>query len=136
MIYRCPWAENDPLMREYHDKEWGIPLHNDQKLFEFMVLDAFQAGLSWKTILHKRKNFEKAFDNFKPKKIASYSMEGYERLLNDSGIIRNRTKIQAIITNAQRFLEVQKEFGSFDKYVWQFTNNKPIVNEYKELDDF
>lgn len=134
--YRCPWAESDDLMRAYHDTEWGVPLHEDQKLFEFIILDAFQAGLSWRTILHKRKNFEKAFSNFDPAKITHYIKEDYERLLEDPGIIRNRAKIQATITNAQRFLEVQKEFGSFDRYLWDFVNGEPIVNNYKKLEDF
>lgn len=134
--YHCPWAESDELMEKYHDKEWGVPLHEERKIFEFMVLDAFQAGLSWKTILHKRKNFEKAFDNFEPGKIAHYNKEDYERLLVDSGIIRNRQKIQATITNAQRFLEIQAEFGSFDKYIWNFVGGVPIVNHHKRLEDF
>lgn len=136
MKYRCLWAENDTLMKKYHDEEWGVPLHDDRKLFEFMVLDAFQAGLSWKTILHRRQSFAEAFSNFQPEKIAAYNMEDYERLLNDTGIIRNRAKIQTSITNAQRYLEVQAEFDSFDKYIWGFVNNKPIVNKYKKLEDF
>ncbi len=136
MIYHCPWADTDDLMREYHDKEWGVPLHNDRKLFEFIVLDAFQAGLSWRTVLHKRKNFALAFDNFEPKVISGYDIKKYEKLLNDSGIVRNRAKIQATITNAQKFIEVQAEFGSFDKYIWGFVDNKPIVNQNKKLEDF
>lgn len=136
MIYRCPWSEGDELMRDYHDKEWGVPLRNDQKIFEFMVLDAFQAGLSWKTILHKRKNFEKALANFQPGKIARYGLDDYERLLNDKNIIRNRAKIQATITNAQKFLEVKDEFGSFSKYIWEFVDNKPIVNRIRDLSEF
>lgn len=136
MSYRCPWADTDELMRNYHDKEWGVPLHDDRKIFEFMVLDAFQAGLSWKTILYKRKNFEKAFDWFVLQKIAHYVIKDYNRLLNDVGIIRNRAKIQSTITNAQKFLEVQDEFGSFDKYIWGFVDGGPIVNKYKKLEDF
>lgn len=132
---RCPWPGSDSLMIAYHDEEWGIPLHDDQKLFEFIVLDAFQAGLSWKTILHKRAGFQKAFDNFDPEKIAKYGMKDYELLLGNTGIIRNRSKIQATITNAQKFLEVRDDFGSFDKYIWAFVNNKPIVNQYKSLED-
>ena len=134
--YRCPWSETDDLMRAYHDSEWGVPLHDDRKIFEFMVLDAFQAGLSWKTVLHKRKNFEKAFDNFDAEKIADYGKSDYERLLGDAGIIRNRAKIQATITNAQKFLEVQTEFGSFDRYLWNFVGGKVVVNNCKRLEDF
>jgi DNA-3-methyladenine glycosylase I len=123
-------------MKNYHDTEWGVPLHDDQKIFEFMVLDAFQAGLSWKTILHRRVGFEKAFDGFNPQKVARYDMKDYNRLLNDEAIIRNRSKIQATITNAQKFLEVQEEFGSFDRYIWAFVDNKTIVNACKKLEDF
>lgn len=130
---RCPWPSDDELMIVYHDHEWGVPLHNDRKLFEFMVLDAFQAGLSWRTVLHKRENFKKAFDNFDPKLISKYGKEKYESLLSDAGIIRNRAKINATITNAQKFLEVQKEFGSFDKYIWQFVGNKPKLNKWTRL---
>ena|SRR3990167_10953170 len=132
---RCPWPGGDNLMIEYHDKEWGTPLHDDRKIFEFMVLDAFQAGLSWKTILHRREGFRKAFTNFVPEKIAHYNMRDYQRLLKDTAIIRNRAKIQATITNAQKFLEVQGEFGSFNKYIWAFVNDKPIVNRCKRLED-
>ncbi len=134
--YRCPWPSDDKLMIDYHDQEWGVPLREDRKIFEFIVLDAFQAGLSWKTILHRREGFRKAFDNFVPEKIAQYNMKDYERLLNDTSIIRNRSKIQSTITNAQKFLEVREEFGSFDKYIWEFVNGKPIVNNYKSLEDF
>lgn len=133
---RCPWPANDELMIQYHDEEWGVPLHDDRKLFEFMVLDAFQAGLSWRTVLHKRENFEKAFDNFVPSKIAGYGQKDYERLLNDAGIIRNRAKIQATINNAQKFLQVSNEFGSFGKFLWKFVNNEPIVNTCEKLQDF
>jgi DNA-3-methyladenine glycosylase I len=127
----CTWPGDDELMNAYHDNEWGTPLHDDRKLFEFLVLDAFQAGLSWKTILHKRKNFEKAFSGFDAKKIAKYDDKKTEALMQDAGIIRNRLKILATVTNAQRFLEIQKEFGSFDKYIWQFTGHKTIVNNWK-----
>lgn len=133
---RCPWPADDRLMLAYHDEEWGVPLHDDCKIFEFLVLDAFQAGLSWKTVLHKRENFRAVFDNFNPEKIALYNKEDYERLLNDSGIIRNRAKINATFTNALAFLEVQKEFGSFEHYLWGFVDNKPLVNKYKSLQDF
>ncbi len=129
----CPWPQNNPLMIKYHDEEWGVPLHNDTKLFEFMILDAFQAGLSWNTIINKRKNFRKAFDNFNPVKISKYGNSEFEELMNDVGIIRNRLKILAAIENAKRFLEVKKEFGSFDKYIWQFTGGKTIVNNWKSL---
>jgi DNA-3-methyladenine glycosylase I len=129
---RCAWI-SDPLMQRYHDEEWGVPLHDDRKLFEFMVLDAFQAGLSWKTILNKRENFRKAFDNFDAIKISAYDEAKYVSLLNDAGIIRNRAKIRATITNAQAFLDVQKEFGTFDKYIWSFVDHKTIINSWKSL---
>ncbi len=132
---RCNWPGDDSLMIKYHDEEWGVPVHNDRLLFEYMILDAFQAGLSWRTVLHKRENFRKAFDNFDPKKISKFGKKDYERLLGDAGIIRNRAKINAAITNAERFLEVQKEFGSFDKYIWQFTNGKTKVNKFKNLSE-
>lgn len=122
----CTWPGNDPLMIAYHDNEWGVPLHDDDKLFEFLVLEGFQAGLSWKTILHKRENFRKAFDNFNAKKIARYSEQKVEELMQNAGIVRNRLKILGTIKNAQCFLEVQKEFGSFDRYIWQFTGHKTI----------
>lgn len=129
----CTWPSGNPLMIEYHDKEWGVPLHNDRKLFEYMILDAFQAGLSWNTIINKRKNFRKAFDNFDPVKISKYSEKKIESLMNDTGIIRNNLKIRAAITNAKAFLEVRKEFGTFDKYIWQFTGGKTIHNKWKTL---
>lgn len=132
---RCNWPGDDQLMITYHDEEWGTPVHDDRLLFEYMILDAFQAGLSWRTVLHKRENFRKAFDNFDPKKIAKYGKKEYERLVGDVGIIRNRAKINAAITNAERFLETQKEFGSFDKYIWQFTKGKTKVNKFKKLTD-
>ena len=123
---RCFWTGDDPLMIEYHDNEWGEPVHDDQKLFEYLILDAFQAGLSWRTILHKRENFRRAFDNFDATKIARYTDKDRQRLLADAGIVRNKLKINAAINNAQRFLEVQREFGSFDKYIWQFTNYQTL----------
>ena len=119
---RCEWPGEDELMIQYHDKEWGKPCHNDKKLFEYVILDTFQAGLSWRTILHKRENFRKAFHRFNPKKIAKYTTKDVKRLMNDAGIIRNRLKILGAITNAKKFFEVKKEFGSFDKYLWHFTN--------------
>ncbi len=125
-LTRCTWPGEDTLMQQYHDEEWGVPLHNDQKLFEFMILDAFQAGLSWKTILHKRENFRKAFANFDVAKVAKFTDEKIEQLILDAGIIRNRQKIVATVNNARLFMDVQKEFGSFDKYIWQFTDHKTI----------
>ncbi len=132
---RCSWTADDALMNAYHDTEWGVPLHDDRKLFEFMVLDAFQAGLSWKTILYKRKNFEKAFDNFDYKKIAHYSEKKIKALLNDAGIIRNRLKIRGTVKNAQAFLAVQKEFRTFDAYIWQFTKYKTLQGKRKMMHD-
>ena len=133
---RCAWPgseEKNKLMIEYHDNEWGTPAHDDQRLFEYLILDTFQAGLSWRTILHKRENFRKAFHGFNPEKIAKYGEKDVERLMNDAGIIRNKLKIQGAIANAKKFLEMQKEFGSFDKYIWQFTGHKVINNKIKSL---
>jgi len=118
-------------MIDYHDKEWGAPLHDDRKLFEFITLDAFQAGLSWSTIINKRENFRKAFDNFEAEKISKYGEAKIRKLLNDEGIIRNKLKIYATIENAKLFLKLRKEFGSFDKYIWQFTDGKTIINKWK-----
>jgi DNA-3-methyladenine glycosylase I len=129
---RCAWAKK-PLDIEYHDKEWGVPLHDDDKLFEFMVLEGFQAGLSWSTILNKRENFRKAFDNFDYQKIAKYDQNKIDSLLQDAGIIRNKLKINATITNAKAFMQVQSEFGSFDKYIWSFTGGKTIVNSWDDM---
>ncbi|MCK4715496.1 MAG: DNA-3-methyladenine glycosylase I [Candidatus Marinimicrobia bacterium] len=130
---RCAWPANDPLMIEYHDTEWGVPVHDDRKLFEFLVLDAFQAGLSWSTILKKRENFRKAFDNFDPGRIAQYNAKKICELLNDASIIRNRAKVNATVKNAKAFLEVQNEFRTFDKYIWQFVGGKPIINKWKSM---
>ena len=133
---RCAWPgnpEKESLMIKYHDEEWGVPAHDDKKLFEYLLLDTFQAGLSWRTILHKRENFRKAFHGFNPEKIAKYGEKDVERLMNDAGIIRNKLKIQGAIANAKKFLEMQKEFGSFDKYIWQFTGHKVINNKIKSL---
>jgi DNA-3-methyladenine glycosylase I len=127
-LNNCTWPASDPLMIEYHDNEWGVPLHNDKKLFEFLVLDAFQAGLSWKTILHKRENFRKLFDDFDPKIIVKYDEQKVQALLQDTSIIRNQAKIRATISNAQAFLNIQKEFGTFDRYIWQFTKGKTLTN--------
>tara|TARA_Y100000034_G_C6851255_1_gene386233 strand:+ start:287 stop:853 length:567 start_codon:yes stop_codon:yes gene_type:complete len=133
---RCHWPTNNELMIKYHDEEWGVPVHDDKKLFEFLLLDAFQAGLSWSTILNKRENFRKAFHNFDYKKIAKYTDEDQARLLENAGIIRNRLKIKSTILNAQIFQEIQKEFSSFSKYIWQFVNNKPIKNKIKTIKDY
>jgi DNA-3-methyladenine glycosylase I len=133
MKARCPWPSDDKLMIKYHDKEWGVPLHNDKKLFEFLILEGFQAGLSWKTILHKRKNFRKAFDNFDFNKVAKYDKRKVNSLLKDTGIIRNRLKIEGAISNANAFLQVRKEYGTFNKYMWGFVNGKPIQNKFKSL---
>lgn len=127
----CTWPANDTLMIEYHDMEWGTPVYDDKKLFEFMVLDAFQAGLSWKTILYRRKGFEKAFAGFDVKKVAKFDIAKMEKLMQDEGIIRNKLKIVATVKNAQLFMDVQKEYGTFAKYIWQFVGGKPIVNKYK-----
>lgn len=135
MKKRCFWVSDDPLYIEYHDNEWGVPVYDDDKLFEFLILETFQAGLSWITILKKRENFRKAFDNFDYKKIAKYSEDKYEELLQDAGIIRNKLKIKATITNAQLFMKVQEEFGSFSKYIWDFTNGKPIINKFEKREE-
>jgi DNA-3-methyladenine glycosylase I len=132
---RCEWVGRDPLMIQYHDKEWGVPVHDDRKLFEFLVLDAMQAGLSWMTVLKKRENFRTAFDNYNLQKITKYDENKVRSLLSDKGIIRNRLKIKASIQNAGAFLEVQKEFGSFDAYIWQFVGGNPILNSCKRLED-
>jgi DNA-3-methyladenine glycosylase I len=130
---RCGWSSKEAIYIEYHDKEWGTPLHDDQKLFEFLVLESFQAGLSWLTVLKKRDNFRKAFANFDAKKVAKFDAKKVEQLMQDAGIIRNRLKIEAAINNANIFLAIQKEFGSFDKYIWGFVGGKPIVNSRKTL---
>lgn len=127
----CYWPGNDELMNQYHDEEWGVPVFEDKKHFEFIVLDTFQAGLSWKTILYKRENFRKAFDKFDVKKISKYDEAKVQSLLQDAGIIRNQLKVRATITNAQSFMAIQKEFGDFNTYIWQFVNNKPIVNKFQ-----
>jgi len=132
MEVRC-WASDDPLLIDYHDNEWGVPLHDDQRLFEFLMLDAFQAGLSWSIILKKRENFRQAFSGFNPVKIAKYNTAKIKHLLQDSGIVRNKLKIESSITNAKSFLEIREEFGSFDKYIWQFVDYKRIRNKWKSL---
>jgi len=135
MVNRCSWANYNDAMKDYHDKEWGTPVHDDQLLFEFLVLEGAQAGLSWNTILQKRENFRTAFDNFDYNKIAKYNEQKVEDLLNNKGIIRNRGKIEAVIANAKAYIEVKKEFDTFDKYIWQFVNNKPQINKFKTLED-
>lgn len=131
--HRCPWCGTDPLYVKYHDEEWGVPVHDDAKHFEFLVLESAQAGLSWITVLRKRENYRKALDGFDVIKIAQYDDKKLEELLLNPGIIRNRLKLNATINNAKRFLEVVKEFGSFDTYIWSFTNNKTISNSFTSL---
>ncbi|MEN8123044.1 MAG: DNA-3-methyladenine glycosylase I [Bacteroidota bacterium] len=134
-LTRCEWTSNNPFNNEYHDNEWGVPVHDDQKLFEFLILDAFQAGLSWLTILKKRNNFRKAFDNFDAEKIALYNENKIQELLNNAGIIRNKLKVRAAVTNALVFLNIKEEFGSFDRYIWQFVNHKTIINKWERMED-
>tara|TARA_B100001167_G_C16690085_1_gene266556 strand:+ start:251 stop:820 length:570 start_codon:yes stop_codon:yes gene_type:complete len=128
---RCEWAANS-LLERYHDHEWGVPLHNDKKLFEFLILDGAQAGLTWALILKRRKEYQKAFSNFQPEKIISYSKKDVNSLLKNKGIIRNKMKIESVINNAKKFLQVKDEFGSFNKYIWSFVGNKTITNSYKK----
>ncbi|MFV0530663.1 MAG: DNA-3-methyladenine glycosylase I [Flavobacteriales bacterium] len=130
---RCDWANGSVLYQKYHDEEWGRPVYDDKTIFEFLTLETFQAGLSWITILKKRNNFRKAFDNFDYKKIAKYNEDKFEELLQNEGIIRNKLKIRATISNAQYFMKVQNEFGSFSKYIWGFVGGKPIQNQWKTL---
>lgn len=130
-VKRCNWAGSDPLYIDYHDSEWGVPLYDDQKLFEFLTLETFQAGLSWITVLRKRENFRSVFDNFDYNKVSKYDESKISLLLNDAGIIRNRLKINAAVNNANAFLEIRKEYGSFSKYIWSFTSGKPINNSFK-----
>ena len=132
MKHRCFWVTESKLYQDYHDNEWGQPVFDDATLFEFLILETFQAGLSWITILNKRENFRKAFDNFDYKKIAKYQESKYESLLQDAGIIRNKLKIKSAITNAQLFIEIQQEFGSFSKFIWSYVDDKPIINNFKE----
>lgn len=132
---RCHWCTGDDLYEAYHDEEWGHPVYDDDTLFEFLILETFQAGLSWITVLRKRENFRKAFDSFDYKKIANYKQDKIDSLLQDAGIIRNKLKVNATITNAQAFIKVQEEFSSFSKYIWGFVNGKPIKNNFKTLKD-
>lgn len=135
-IQRCTWAEGDQMMQAYHDNEWGVPVHDDRKLFEFLVLESAQAGLSWRTILNRRENYRKAFAGFDPVKVARFDENDIEKLLQDSGIIRNRAKIEAAVNNAKRFLEIRKEFGSFSEYSWQFVNHRPIRHKIAKTADY
>lgn len=134
---RCPWVDQGkPDYVDYHDLEWGVPIHEDRRLFEFLVLESAQAGLSWYTVLRKRENYRVAFDDFNPAAVALYDEQKIEALLQNPGIIRNRLKVLAVINNAQRFLEIQQEFGSFDAYVWRFVDGQPLVNEINALEDY
>ncbi len=135
MKNRCEWCGTDELYVKYHDEEWGVPVHDDKKQFEFLILEGAQAGLSWLTVLRKRENYRKAFDGFDVNKVAKYSEKKIEKLLQNSGIIRNKLKVRSAVSNAKAFIEVQKEFGSFDKYIWQFVNNKPIINKWKSMSE-
>ncbi|MBN2091161.1 DNA-3-methyladenine glycosylase I [candidate division KSB1 bacterium] len=130
---RCPWPGTDEMYIKYHDEEWGVPVHDDRKHFEFLILEGAQAGLSWRTILLRRDNYRQAYDFFDPQKVARYDENKIAELLNNAGIIRNRLKIRSSVNNAKQFLAVQQEFGSFDKYLWSFVDFKPVVNEWKEL---
>ncbi|MHA2249143.1 MAG: DNA-3-methyladenine glycosylase I [Candidatus Kariarchaeaceae archaeon] len=134
-LVRCDWTGTNELMIQYHDTEWGVPLHNDLLLFEFLCLEGAQAGLSWQTILNKRENYRIAFDGFDPRNICKYKENKIKELMKDTGIVRNRKKIEAFIINATKFLEIQEEYGSFDKYIWSFVDNKPIKNVSKVLSD-
>ena len=130
---RCAWASGNEGLRDYHDAEWGVPVHDDKRLFEFLILEGAQAGLSWDTILAKRENYRKALDGFDPKRISKYTTKKKKALMRDAGIVRNRLKIGAAVQNAKAFLAVQKEFGSFDDYIWRFTGGKPIHNHWRSL---
>jgi DNA-3-methyladenine glycosylase I len=130
---RCPWCGTNELYVKYHDEEWGIPVHDDKKHFEFLVLESAQAGLNWLTILKKRENYRKAYDGFDALKVSQYDKEKMEELMQNEGIIRNRRKIEASINNAKHFLEIQKEFGSFDNYIWTFVDNKPVINHWENI---
>ena len=133
MLTRCAWAGTDPLLVRYHDTEWGVPLHDDRRLFEFLVLESAQAGLSWITILRKRENYRQAFDGFDPQRVAAYDAARIEQLLGNPNIVRNRRKIEAAVRNARVFLEIQDEFGSFDAYLWRFVSGRPRINRWKTI---
>lgn len=130
---RCPWCGNDELYIKYHDEEWGVPVHDERKHFEFLVLESAQAGLSWITILRKRENYRRVYDDFDPVKVAQYDENKIDELLQNEGIIRNRRKIEASINNAKMFLKIQSEYGSFDKYIWSFVYDKPVVNHWEDI---
>jgi len=132
-MVRCDWAGDDPLMISYHDEEWGVAVHDDRKLFEFLVLEGAQAGLSWRTVLRKRENYRRAFHGFDPERVARYGRKEKTRLLSDPGIIRNRAKVESAVSNARRVLDLRAEFGSFDAYLWRFPGGKPIVNRFRTL---
>ncbi len=134
-LKRCSWADGSELEHDYHDNEWGVPLHDDRKLFEFLVLEGAQAGLSWLTILKKRENYRKLFDNFEVEKVARYNKRKIESLLNNPGIVRNRLKVESTVSNARAFINVQDEFGSFDTYIWQYVGGKPVINRWKRWQD-
>ncbi len=134
-LKRCGWAQGSELEQDYHDREWGVPLHDDRKLFEFVTLEGAQAGLSWATILKKRENYRKLFADFDVEKVARYNTRKIESLLNNPGIVRNRLKVESTISNARAFIEITNEFGSFDSYIWQFTDGKPMVNRWKTMQD-
>ena len=136
-LKRCPWPVfEDPLYVKYHDREWGVPVRDDRKIYEFLVLEIFQAGLSWRTVLHKREDFRRAYDDFNVETVSRFNGRDVARLLKDEGIIRNRLKIRAAINNAERFLEVRKEFGTFSKYMWTWVGGKPILHKFRSLDDY
>jgi len=135
MIKRCEWVTKENLYIEYHDKEWGVPVYDDRKLFEMICLEGAQAGLSWWTILKKRENYRKAFDNFEAEKIAKYTDEKINLLMENKGIVRNRRKIESVINNAKLFLEIQKKYGSFSNYIWSFVDNTPIINSWKSIEE-
>jgi len=135
MPNRCEWAGTDPDYLKYHDTEWGVPVHDDRLLFEFLILEGAQAGLSWLTVLRKRDNYRAAFDNFDPEKVAGYDVKKQAELLLNPGIIRNRLKVKSAVRNARAFLQIQEEFGSFDKYIWDFVDGKPIINRWKKMSD-
>jgi len=131
ILIRCAWSGSDPLYQAYHDKEWGVPVHDDRRFFEMLILEGAQAGLSWSTILRKRENYRVAFDGFDPEKVSRYSKTRVDKLMKNEGIVRNRLKIESTVLNARAFLAVQKEFGSFDRYLWQFVGGKPLMNHWR-----
>lgn len=135
MIKRCEWGNYNKLMQEYHDKEWGVPIHNDRNLFEFLILEGVQAGLSWNTILQKREHYRYVFDDFDYKKISQYNQQKLVELMNDDGIIRNKLKINAAASNAKAFLKIQKEYGTFNNFIWKFVNYKPIIHKFEMLSE-